>query len=387
MTCASVRRGLETPDPKPEAPMSEPHPTIRPQPGILQIALYQGGESHLAGHDRVLKLSSNENPFGPSPKAIEAFRSAAQSLNIYPNTDHRGLRAAIGEVHGLDSDRIVCGAGSDEIIAFLAQAYAGPGREVIHTEHGFGMYRISALAAGADPVEVAEAERKTDVGAILAACTDRTSLVFVANPNNPTGTMIPASEIASLAAGLPPAALLVLDGAYAEFVPDFNGHADLVDARDNVVMTRTFSKIHGLASLRLGWMTGPAHVVDAVNRIRGPFNVNGPAIAAGIVALADDAHVAAAVAHNERWLPWLTLEIEALGLKVTPSVGNFILIHFPENAGRGARDADAYLTRRGLVLRAVGAYGLPNALRMTVGSEEANRLVVKSLAEFLGKPA
>ena len=211
--------------------MPEPHPSIRPQPGILEIALYQGGESRLPGHDRVLKLSSNENPFGPSPKAVEAFRNAAQTLHLYPNSDHAALRRAIGEVHGLDPARIVCGAGSDEIIAFLAQAYAGPGREVIHTEHGFGMYRISALAAGATPVEAPEAIRRTDVDAILAACSERTALVFVANPNNPTGTMISKAEVARLAAGLPPEALLVLDGAYAEYVDGFEGHADLVEAR------------------------------------------------------------------------------------------------------------------------------------------------------------
>ncbi len=212
--------------------MSEPHPTIRPQPGILEIALYQGGESRLPGHDRVLKLSSNENPFGPSPAALAAFRDAAASLHRYPNTDHAALRAAIAEVHGLDPARIVCGVGSDEIIAFLTQAYAGPGTEVIHTEHGFGMYRISALAAGATPVEVREAERRTDVDAILAAASERTALVFIANPNNPTGTMIAEAEVARLAAGLPPQALLVLDGAYAEFVGGFDGHAGLVERRD-----------------------------------------------------------------------------------------------------------------------------------------------------------
>ena len=260
--------------------MSEPHPAIRPQPGILEIALYQGGESKLPGHAKPLKLSSNENPDGPSPRAVDAYRAAAGSLHLYPSTDHAALRAAIGEVHGLDPVRVICGAGSDEIIAFLAQAYAGPGGEVIHTEHGFGMYRIAALAAGARPVEVPERERRTDVDAILAACSARTALVFVANPNNPTGTMIGAEEIARLAEGVPPQALLVLDGAYAEYVEGFDGHAALVEARDNVVMTRTFSKIYGLGGLRIGFGYGPAHVIDVLNRVRGPFNLSTAALEA-----------------------------------------------------------------------------------------------------------
>ena len=215
--------------------------------------------------------------------------------------------------------------------------------------------------------------------------TSRTRLVFLANPNNPTGSYLPADEVRRLHAGLPSDVVLVIDAAYAEYVRrnDYAAGLELAASAENVVMTRTFSKIYGLASLRLGWMTGPAHVIDAVNRIRGPFNVNGPAIAAGIAALADEAHPAAAVAHNERWLPWLTREIAALGLTVTPSVGNFILIHFPTEAGRSAKDADAFLTRRGLVLRAVGAYGLPNCLRMTIGDEEANRLAVAALKDFL----
>ena len=204
--------------------MTDPHPTIRPQPGILDIELYVGGEARLPGRDRALKLSSNENPFGPGRRARSrrSERRGRACISI-PTPTTRALRAAIGAVHGLDPARIVCGVGSDEIIAFLAQAYAGPGDEVIHTEHGFGMYRISALAAGATPVEVPERTRRTDVDAILAACTDAHRLVFIANPNNPTGTMIPDAEVARLAAGLPPQALLVLDGAYAEYVPDFDG--------------------------------------------------------------------------------------------------------------------------------------------------------------------
>jgi histidinol-phosphate aminotransferase len=219
--------------------------------------------------------------------------------------------------------------------------------------------------------------------------TPRTRIVFLANPNNPTGTYLPFEEVRRLQAGLPGNVLLVLDAAYAEYVRrnDYASGLELVATSENVVMTRTFSKIYGLANLRLGWMVGPAHVVDAVNRIRGPFNVNGLAVAAGLAALADEAHVAAAVAHNDEWLGWLTREIEGLGLKVTPSVANFVLVHFPKETGRTAKEADAFLTERGLILRRLEAYGLPDALRLTVGDAEANRLVVAALREFVGAKA
>jgi len=356
-----------------------------PRPGVLEIEAYVPGKSGAPGAPKVHKLSSNETPLGPSPRAIEAVRRAAGELESYPDGTAAALREAIAAKHGLDPARIVCGAGSDELLSLLTQAYVGPGDEGVFTTHGFLVYKIAILAAGGTPVVAAEKDLTADVDAILAKVTPNTRIVFLANPNNPTGTYLPLEEVRRLHAGLPPTVLLVIDAAYAEYVRrnDYAAGLELAASAENVVMTRTFSKIYGLASLRLGWMTGPAHVIDAVNRIRGPFNVNGPAIAAGVAALADEAHAAAAVAHNERWLPWLTREIAALGLAVTPSVGNFILIHFPTEAGRSAKDADAFLTRRGLVLRAVGAYGLPNCLRMTIGDEEANRLAVAALKDFL----
>lgn len=361
--------------------MSEPHPTIRPQPGILEIAPYQGGESRLAGHQRVLKLSSNENPLGASPRAVAAFQAAAASLHRYPDTDHAGLRAAIGAVHGLDPARIVCGVGSDEIIAFLTQAYAGPGSEVIHTEHGFGMYRISALAAGATPVEVREAERRTDVDAILAACSERTALVFVANPNNPTGTMIAEGEIARLAEGLPPQALLVLDGAYAEFVGGFDGHAGLVEARDNVVMTRTFSKIHGLGGLRVGWGYGPAHVVAVLNRVRGPFNLSTPALAAAEAAVRDTAWTARCFEENRRNRARLADDLAAAGVPSDASEANFVLARFRDPAE--AEACDRALRDAGIIVRRVAGYKLPAALRITVGDEAACGRVAEAVAGFM----
>jgi histidinol-phosphate aminotransferase len=217
--------------------------------------------------------------------------------------------------------------------------------------------------------------------------TKRTKMVFLANPNNPTGTYLSFDEIKRLHRGLPANVLLVLDGAYAEYVRnnDYEAGIELVATSENVVMCRTFSKIYGLAALRLGWMFGPAHIVDAVNRIRGPFNVSDASIAAGVAAMEDLEHQERSRQHNTRWLAWLTEEIGKLGLKVTPSVANFVLIHFPQTKGRTAADADAFLTARGLILRQTTAYKLPNALRLSVGTEEANRLVVGALKEFLGR--
>jgi histidinol-phosphate aminotransferase len=281
----------------------------------------------------------------------------------------------------------VCGAGSDDILNLIARAYLADGDEAIHTTHGFLVYPIATLGTGAKPVVAAEKNFTADVDAILKAVTPKTKVVFLANPNNPTGTYIPFDEVKRLHAGLPPHVLFVLDAAYAEYVRrnDYESGIELVATSENVVMCRTFSKIYGLAALRLGWLYGPAHIVDALNRIRGPFNVGAPAIAAGAAALADAAHLDRSREHNDRWLAWLTEEISRLGLTVTPSVGNFILIHFPDQPGKTAKEADALLTSRGCILRQVGAYKLPNALRMSVGTEEANRLVVKTLGEFMGR--
>ena len=357
----------------------------QPRPGVMQIDAYVPGKSAAAGVSKIHKLSSNETPLGPSPKALEAVRNAGH-LELYPDGAASRLREAIAARYGLDPNRIICGSGSDELLSLVTSAFVGPGDEGIFTTHGFLVYRIAILAAGGTPVVAPERDFRTDVDAILAAVTPRTKIVFLANPNNPTGTYIPFDEVKRLHAGLPPHVLLVLDAAYAEYVRrnDYASGLELVANAENVVMTRTFSKIYGLANLRLGWMVGPAHIMDAVNRIRGPFNVNGLAMAAGVAAIQDEEHVARAIAHNDEWLGWLTREIEALGLQVTPSVGNFILIHFPDEPGRTAKDADAFLTRRGLILRRVDSYGLPGALRMTVGDAEANRLVVEALSEFLG---
>jgi len=359
----------------------------QPRPGVLQIQAYVPGKSSAPGAAKVFKLSSNETPLGPSPQSIAAYNAVGHHLEDYPDGAATDLREAIGRALGLDPNRLVCGAGSDDLLNLIARAYLQDGDEAIHTTHGFLVYPIATLGAGATPVVAAEKDFTADVDAILAKVTPRTKIVFLANPNNPTGTYIPFDEVKRLHSGLPKNVLLVLDAAYAEYVRrnDYESGIELVATSENVVMCRTFSKIYGLAALRLGWLYGPAHVVDALNRIRGPFNVGAPSIAAGVAAIADTAHVENSRQHNEKWLAWVSEEITKLGLKVTPSVGNFILIHFPETKGKTAKDADALLTSRGCLLRAVAGYHLPNALRMSIGTEEANKLVVATLADMMGK--
>jgi histidinol-phosphate aminotransferase len=358
-----------------------------PRASVLAIDPYVPGKSAAtsAANIPVFKLSANETPLGPSPYAIEAAQRQAAAASVYPEGSSRLLREAIGARHGLDPARVIAGAGSDQILELLALAFLGPGDEAIYSQYGFLEYKIVTLAAGGTPVVAPETRYTASVDALLAAVTDKTRMVFLANPNNPTGTYLPTHEVARLADGLPPHVLLVLDAAYAEYVQaeDYEPGAALATARENVVMTRTFSKIYGLAGLRLGWGYGSPAVIDALNRIRSPFNVSSVAAAAGIAALAHRAHLEAAIAHNAEWLPWLQGSIAALGLDVLPSVGNFLAIRFPDEEGRRATDADAYLTQRGLVLRAIGAYGMPEFLRLTVGAREANERVVSALRDFM----
>lgn len=356
------------------------HPTISPRPGVLDIAPYVGGASKAEGAARVFKLSSNENPLGPSEQAKAAFREAAEALELYPDGGHGALRTAIAEVHGIDPDRIVCGAGSDEIIALLCNAYAGPDDEVLRSAHGFLMYEISAMAAGARPVTAPERDLTTDIDAMIAAMNARTRLVFIANPNNPTGTMVPMSEIERLADALPPQAMLVIDSAYAEFVDGYDGGIRLVEERDNVVMTRTFSKIYGLGALRLGWCYAPRHVVEVLHRVRGPFNVNAPALAAGEAAVRDREWVAHCVAENAKWRAWVTAELTRLNIPVLPSHGNFVLAEI----GEGAEACADRLARQGVLVRKMNGYGLPRHLRMSIGTEEGCRALIAGIRGWLG---
>jgi histidinol-phosphate aminotransferase len=355
------------------------------RPGILDIAAYVPGESKVPGGLPPAKLSSNETPLGPSPTAIAAFKSAANELERYPDGQATLLREAIARRYGLDVSRIVCGSGSDELLGLLARGYLGPGDEAIYTAHGFLVYRIAILTNGAAPVVAPERELKTDVDAILARVTSRTRMVFIANPNNPTGTYIPIEEVRRLRAGLRDDILLVLDAAYSEYVSknDYEAGLELVATTSNTVMTRTFSKIYGLAALRIGWAYCPPEIADVLNRIRGPFNLSAPAIAAGAAAIEDIEHMERAKRHNDQWLPWVQSELQKLGLGVTPSVANFVLFHFKDGDKKSASGADEFLKSQGIILRKVGAYGFPNALRMTIGSEKDNRRAVDALAHYM----
>ncbi len=354
------------------------------RPGIMDISPYVGGESALPGVTRVIKLASNEGALGPSPRAMDAYRATAADLHRYPDGGASKLRQAIAARYGLDADRIVCGAGSDELLGLLCRAYAGPGDEVLYTKHGFLMYPIAAKTAGATPVAADETNLTTDVDKLLAAVTERTTIVFVANPNNPTGTYIPAEEMKRLRAGLPDKVLLVIDAAYAEFVDrnDYTPGIELVDAGTNTVMTRTFSKIHALGGLRLGWAYCPPNIADVLHRVRNPFNVSNAAQAAGLAAIEDTGFTALCKAHNDHWLGWLSDEVTKLGLTVVPSVCNFILVRFGDD-GR-ARRADAFLRAKGIIVRAMGGYGLPDGLRITVGRDDENQALIDALREFVG---
>lgn len=357
----------------------------RPRPGILDIKAYVGGEAAIEGREKVVRLASNENPLGASPKAIAAYDNLHSELHRYPDGSAHALRQAIAATHNLAAEQIVCGAGSDELISLLVRAYAGPGDEVLHSAHGFLMYAIAAKASGATPVAAPERDLTADVDALLAQANERTRLLFLANPNNPTGSYLSAAEVQRLRAGLPSDTLLVIDAAYAEYVrrDDYEAGRHLVDAGDNVVMLRTFSKIYGLAALRLGWGYFPPAIADVLNRIRGPFNVPAPALAAGRAAMLDRDFVRDSVDHNERQLAWFNEQLRALRYAPRPSVGNFLLLPFPEdNADRGAAAALAHLKAKGVLVRAMGGYGLGHCLRITIGTEDEMRAVVEALTDF-----
>jgi histidinol-phosphate aminotransferase len=355
-----------------------------PKAGILDISPYVPGKSAARGA-KIYKLSSNESPFGTSPHALAAYASKGNLLALYPDGSATELREAIAARDGLNAASIVCGAGSDELLQLLAHAYLAPGDEAVYSQYGFLVYPIAIASNGAKAVVAPEVDHTTSVDAMLKCVSPRTRMVFLANPNNPTGTYLPFNEVKRLHAGLPKTTLLVLDAAYAEYVRrnDYESGLELVATSDNVVMTRTFSKIYGLAGLRLGWAYCPAHVADVLNRIRGPFNVSAAAMAAGVAAIGDQKFIETAITHNEKWLGLLTGQLQGLGLKVTPSVGNFLLIHFSDKGEKTAALADAYLNEHGIILRRMEAYGLPQCLRMTIGDEEANRAVVSALADFL----
>jgi len=356
-----------------------------PKAGILDISPYVGGKAKAEGFAHPIKLSSNENVLGCSPKASAAYAAAAEQLHIYPDGRADALRAAVAAKYGLEPERLLFGCGSDELFSLVCQTFCEPGDNVVQGQYGFLAYRIAGRAAQAEVRFAPEPELKLDVDQVLAQVDARTKVVFVANPSNPTGTWNTREEIDRLHAGLPAHTILVLDGAYAEFVssPDYTDGLDLARGADNILVTRTFSKAFGLAALRVGWGYAPEAIADAIDRIRPPFNVNIPAQAAAIAALQDDDFIARSKALVETWRPWLAQQLGGLGLETIPSEGNFLLTLFPQTPGRTAAEAEAFLASRGVLVRAVAGYGLPDGLRITVGREPDNRALISGLEAFL----
>lgn len=356
-----------------------------PHPGILKITPYQTSDTTIPGFERVIRLDSNENAFGASPAAIDAYRDAAHALNRYPEPTCQRLRGRLAEKHELTMDQIVCGAGSEELLGLLCHAFAGRGDDIVYSEYGFIMYPIYALASGAKPVAAAELNFRTNVKNVLASVTSSCRIVFIANPNNPTGTYLSWDEIEELHERLPEGVLLVLDEAYAEYVDreDYGTALSLVDKSSNIVVLRTFSKIYGLAGVRLGWAYCPPSIADVLNRVRAPFNVCAPAQAAGLAALEDDGFLEQTRNHNRIWLPKTIRELERLGLQVPSAVANFVLAGLPQKDGRDASAAISFLRTKGIVVRGIQPYGLDSHVRITIGRDQEMNALFDALREFV----
>lgn len=357
-----------------------------PRKGILDIEPYVPGLSK-ADAGRILKLSSNENPFGPSPVAVQAYREAADNIHRYPDGGSFSLREALAKKHQIAAERIVCGTGSDELITLLCQAYVGAGDEVLYTEHGFLMYPIAALAAGGKPVKASEPERKTCFQTLLDSITEKTKIIFIANPNNPTGSTVYKDELLAFHRKLPKDILLVIDSAYAEYVGDdaYTDGKDLVDQFDNVVMLRTFSKVYGLGGMRIGWSYSSLEIANVLNRIRGIFNLSIAAQAAALAVLEDKIYVEKSVLNNAEQRAVMTEKIKSLGLTVYPSGGNFLL--FSLGSEEKAAACFSFLKDRGILLRAMTAYGLPDCLRMTIGLPDDMVEVFEAIKAFISPDA
>ncbi len=366
---------LDKPSPQSPAPKS----------GILDIAPYVGGKSKIDGVAEPIKLSSNENALGASAHAVEAFVDAQAKLFRYPDGLANPLRAAVAEYHGIEPERLVFGNGSDEVFSLLNQVYLEAGDNIVTGEHGFLAYRISALACQAEVRLAPEPEQRIEIEGLLTLVDDRTKLVYLSNPANPTGTWNTPEEIAGLRARLDPRIILVVDEAYAEFVDEPTWASAFETARhsENIIVTRTFSKIHGLAGLRIGFGYCPKAVIEAIERIRLPFNINLPAQYAGIAALSDRFHIEASRQQVLNWHPRFLQEVRALGYFIRKSAGNFVLIHFKDTAE--AEAANAYLMSQGLIVRHVANYGLPQALRVTIGKDDENRAFLDALKRFASR--
>lgn len=354
-------------------------PTAKPY--INDIALYKPGKSKAGAY----KLSSNENPLGCSPLAREAILQSLHANQTYPDGAATALRSAIAEAEGIDPARIICGAGSDEVIGMVCAAYLGEGDTIVQSAHGFLMYSIYAAQNGATTIFAPEIDYTTHIDSLLAAVVSTTKIVFLANPNNPTGTYLPRNEVSRLRASLPDHVLLVLDGAYAEYVEDpaYDDGKSLADLHENVIITRTFSKIHGLAALRVGWGYACLDIVNTLHKVRSPFNVSSAAQVAAAAAIKDRDFVAKSVAHNRLELVRLSTALDEMSLVYTPSVGNFILVHGPTDEPAYASKLSAYLADNDIIVREVSGYGLPNALRMSIGTTQANTALIGAIKAFM----
>ncbi len=358
-----------------------------PKPYVQAIHAYVPGKSSGEDGRPLAKLSANENPLGHSPKARAAMQTAAAASGaLYPDPDAAALRQAIAHAHELDAAHIVCGTGSDELLNLAAQGYAGEGDEVLYVRYGFAVYDIAARRVGATPVIAPDSDYATDIDALIGCITERTRVIFLANPNNPTGTLASRGDIARLHAAIPSDVLFVLDQAYAEYLDEADDDDGLALAQtaDNVLVTRTFSKIYGLAGERIGWATGHADIIATLNRIRGPFNVTSTGQTAAIAALTDQEFVAHSRTHNAKWRDWLMNEIEAMGnygLSAVPSHTNFVLVLFPDAAL--AETALNGLMEAGYIVRWMPGQGLPHALRITIGSEADMRGLSAALRDIM----
>ena len=377
---------MTTSPPKPDLPARADRPQAKA--GILDIVPYKPGKSTAEGVEHPIKLSGNENILGSSEAAREAYFAAASQLNLYPDGRGASLRTAVAEFWRLEPERLVLGCGTDEVLHLINQVFLEPGDNIVQGQYAFGAYGIGARACQAEVRSAAEPNFRIDVDNMLELVDARTRLVFITNPANPTGTFTTRAELARLHGALPPDVVLVIDAAYAEFAtaPDFTDGLELARRAENIIVTHTFSKIHGLAALRVGWGYAPAPIADAIDRIRPPFNVSIPALTAAVAALGDTEFQAKSLAHVEQWRPWLTQQLGGLGLEVVPSAANFVLVAFPTKPGKTAPEAEAYLAQRGLIVRGVANYGLPNHLRITIGLEAHNRALVDHLAAFLAGP-
>ena len=350
---------------------------------MLDIAPYIPGESGLGKTEAVIKLSSNETPLGTSSKALEAIKNSYSNPARYPDGSAMELRKAIAKFNNLNMNNILCGNGSDEILSMFANCFAGDGDEIVYSEHGFLVYPIAAKAAGATPIIAKEKEYKANVEEVINVCTSRTKVCFIANPNNPTGTYLNRNELITLRNKLPEECLLVIDSAYAEYVEknDYTNGFDLVNKFNNVACTRTFSKIYGLAALRIGWAYASLEVIDYLNRIRLPFNINTIAQHAAIAAIKDQNFIENAIKHNNIWKPFIEKELINIGITIISGVGNFVLAKFDNS--KQANSCYNYLEKHNILVRKVSEYGLANCLRITVGLEEENIFLIKIINEFM----